>query len=210
MASLLSYALTDLASVKESLGIASSDTTWDNLVIRMINKATLAIQNYTGRHFKAADYTAEEYNGTGIDQLILNQRPILSITTLNGRDTSLNEADFTTVDSELYFANNEAGILDLNFGATGHWSKYGVTYRAGYEEIPADLAEACAALAAYYVSNADGSNLGVVEKREGQRSVKYASGSGSGANSFEQILAGLGIDSIINSYSNYPITGNKG
>lgn len=210
MASLLSYALTNLADVKESLGIASSDTSWDNLIIRMINKATLAIQNYTGRHFKAADYEDEEYNGNGINQLVLNQRPIISITTLNGRDTSLNESDFTTVDSELYFANDSAGVLDLNFSTSGNWSKYTVSYRAGYETIPDDLAEACAALAAYYVTNADGSNLGVVEKREGQRMIKYASGSGSGANSFESILAGLGIDSIIDSYSNYPITGNKG
>lgn len=210
MASLLSYALTNLSDVKELLGIASSDQSWDNLIIRMINKATLAIEGYTGRHFKATDYTDEEYNGSGINQLVLKNRPIIGTVTLEGRDTSLNEADFTSVDSELFFTNADAGVLDLNFTSASNWSKYGVSYRAGYETIPADLAEACAALAAYYVTNADGSNLGVVEKREGQRSVKYASGSGSGANSFESILSGLGIDSIINSYSDYPITGNKG
>lgn len=210
MATLLSYALTSLADVKESLGVASNDTSYDNLIIRKINQATLAIENYTGRRFALTTYTDEEYNGTGIDQIVLKNRPIVGTVTLEGRDTSLNEADFTTVDSELYFTNTTAGVLDLNFGAGGRWSRYVVTYQAGYSTIPEDLAEAAASLAAYYVNNADGGNLGVAEKQEGQRRIKYAAGSGSGANSFDLILAGLGIDGIINSYSNYPLTGNKG
>jgi hypothetical protein len=208
MAVLLSYALCTKEDVKESLGIASSDSSYDNLIIRMINKATLAIENYTGRRFALTTYTDEEYNGTGTDQLVLRQRPIVGIVTLENRDTSLNEADFSTVDSELFFTNADAGILDLNFGASGRWSRYGVTYQAGYAEIPADIAEACVALACFYVLNADSTSVNVSEKREGQRSLKYATGATSGM-SFDGILAQLGIDSILQSYSNYPITGNK-
>ncbi len=210
MASLLSYALTNLNDVKESLGIASSDTTWDNLIIRKINQATIAIEKYTGRRFALTTYTDEEYNGSHIDQLVLRQRPIVGTPTLKARDTSLNEADFDTLESNLLFTNAEAGILDLNFGATGRWSRYAVTYSAGYATIPEDLAEACASLAAFYVINADSFSVGVSEKREGQRSIKYSTSGGQSGLSFDGIMQQLGIDGILESYSNYPLTGNKG
>lgn len=211
MASLLSYALTTVADVKESLGIASSDHSKDNLIIRKINQATIAIENYTGRRFALTTYTDEEYNGSGIDQIVLQQRPIVGTVTLKNRDTSLNEADFDTVDSNLLFINAEAGVLDLNFNAIGHWGRYAVTYQAGYATIPADIAEAAASLAAYYVNEADATNVGIAEKQEGQRRIKYASGGGSGSGaSFGGITSALGIDGILQSYSNYPITGNQG
>lgn len=210
MAVPLSYALTTLADVKESLGIASSDHSKDNLIIRKINQATLAIENYTGRRFALTTYTNEEYNGSNIDQLILRNRPIVGAVTINGRDTTLNESDFTTVESDLYFSNLDAGVLDLNFNALGRWSRYTVTYTAGYATIPEDLAEAAASLAAYYVNEADATNVGISEKQEGQRRVKYATGGSNAGVSFDNILSSLGIDEIINSYSNYPLAGNKG
>lgn len=204
MASLLSYALTTKEDVKESLGIASSDTSYDNLIIRKINQATIAIERYCGRRFKLTTYTDEAYNGTGTNQLLLKQRPIVGIPSVSVRDTALNEDDFDTVDANLLFTDANAGVLELNFNAVGSWDSYTVTYEAGYSTIPEDLAEACASLAAYYVQNADGSNIGVSEKQEGQRKVRY---SDTKATSFSNIMAQLGIDSIINSYANYPISG---
>jgi hypothetical protein len=49
--SLLSYALCSLFDVKESMGIASSDQSWDNLIIRKINQATRQIEAYCDRRF---------------------------------------------------------------------------------------------------------------------------------------------------------------
>lgn len=210
MAVLLSYALTTLADVKENLSIASSDHSKDNLIIRKINQATLAIENYTGRRFALTTYTDEDYNGSQIDQIVLKNRPIVGTPALSVRDTTLNEADFDNVESTLLFTDADSGVLDLNFRAIGRWSRYRVSYSAGYTTIPEDLAEACASLAAYYVTNADTTQIGVSEKREGQRSIKYATSANGSGTSFDAILAQLGIDSIINSYSNYPITGGMG
>lgn len=201
MASLLSYALTDLASVKESLGIASSVTQYDNLIIRKINQATKAIENYCGRRFKSTDYTNEEYNATNIDQLILRQRPVISFTSLDIRDAGLNVDNWETIDTQLYFVDEEAGLLDLMFNARGRWMRYRATYTAGYTTIPEDLAEACATLACFYYNNANASDIGVSKKKEGQREVSYASGS----QDFKSILKNLGIDGIVDSYANYPI-----
>lgn len=205
MASLLSYALTTVADVKESMGIASSDHSWDNLIIRKINQATRQIEAYCGRRFLATDYTDEVYGGTNTNQLILRNRPIIGDVTLGTRDTSLNEDDFETVESNLFFADNNSGVLDLNFRALGGWGRYRVTYRGGYETIPEDLAEACATLASYYALNADGSSPGLVEKAEGSRRVRY----GDNPKTFDALLSELGLDQIINSYANMPILADR-
>lgn len=201
MASLLSYALTNLADVKESLGIASADTTKDNLIIRNINKATRSIENYCGRRFKSTSYTQIEYAATNTDELILRQRPITTFTALEIRNTGLNQNSWETIDTNLYFVHNAAGVIDLMFNARGSWNRYRVTYIAGYDPIPDDLAEACANLAAYYTLNPDGKDVGVQEYKEGQRMVRY-----SNTNlKFRTIIENLGIDSIIDSYSNNPV-----
>lgn len=202
MASILSYALTNLADVKESLGIASSVTKYDNLIIRKINAATLAIENYCGRRFKLTDYTEDVYASTNTDQIILRQRPIVDEVTLELRDSTLNDDDFETVDSDLYFINRNPGVLDLNFRSTGFfWAMWRVTYSAGYEDIPADLAEAAATLAAYYFTNAAGGSPGVTLKQEGQRKIQYSSA----GLTFDSLMQQLGLDQIINAYANLPI-----
>lgn len=201
MASLLSYALTTVADVKESLGIASSDTTKDNLITRKINQATRAIEAYCGRRFKATDYSNEEYTATQTDQLVLKQRPVISITSLDIRDTGLNEENWESIDTNLYFSDDNAGVINTLFTFRGRWDRYRVTYRAGYETIPEDLAEACASLAAYYYQIADGSGVGLSLKQEGQRKVQYDNSK----LSFSDVMQQLGIDQIIESYANYPI-----
>lgn len=209
MAELLSYALTTLADVKETLDIASSDTSKDNLIIRKINQATEMIENYTGRRFKLTSYTNEEYDATGTDQLILRQRPIDTAYTfsLGYRDTSLNDNDWSTSDTNLYFVDSESGVMDLNFISSGHWNRYRVSYRAGYSTIPADLAEACATLAAYLVdSGTSGTN--VKKKQEGARSIEYFDPK-AGATSTSDIFDMLNITGTLNAYSNNPILADK-
>lgn len=196
MASLLSYALTTVADVKELLDIDSGDHSKDNLIIRKINQATIMIERYTGRRFKETTYTDEEYDSTGTDQLVLKQRPISAIT-LSSRDTSLNEQDWDTVDSNLIFSDSESGIVRLLFNQTGRWGRYKVTYTAGYATIPEDIAEACATLAAFLVQNGTAGTV-VKSKQEGQRKIEYFDSQPSKNNLFEQ----LGIDEILNSYAN--------
>jgi len=205
MASLLSYALTTVADVKESLGIASSVTKYDNLITRKINQATLAIENYCQRRFKSTTYTDEVYNPTQVDQLVLRQRPVTNFASLSIRDSGLNYDTWETIDSQLYFLDSSAGILDLMFNARGRWMRYKVTYTAGYTTIPEDLAEACASLAAYYFNNADGTDVGVQEKQEGARRLRYANST----LTFKDICKNLGIDEILDAYANNPLTTDR-
>jgi hypothetical protein len=206
MATLKTYALTTVADVKESLSIPSSNHTYDNLIIRKINQATAMIENYCSRRFALTTYTDEGYNGTGTNQVVLKQRPIVGDVTLKIRDSGLNEANYETVDSELIFADANSGVLDLLFTSARLWGRFAVTYQAGYSTIPDDLAEACASLAAYLVTNADTGSVNVKSKQEGQRKVDYSQqGLGGTVNLFKQ----LGIDDVLAGYANNALFADK-
>lgn len=209
MADLLSYALCTVADVKELLGIPDSDTSKDNLIKRKINQATEMIERYTGRRFKETTYTEEEYDATNTDQLILRQRPVTAVSGFGARDTSLNDSDWSDIDSDLFFSSlpNNSGVIDANFGLTGHWNRYRITYTAGYSTIPADLAEACAQLAAFLVDNGT-SGTNVKSKQEGQRKIEYFDSNSAGGGS-QSLFNQLGIDEILISYSNYPLLADK-
>jgi len=202
MADLLSYALTSVNDVKESLGIASSDTSQDNLIKRKINQATLFIEGYCGlsqdHHFKEATYTNEEYDGTGNNTIVLRMSPVSAITSFQRRNSTLSDGGFDNVESELYFSDLTAGVLESVVNVGWGWNRYRVTYTAGYATIPADLAEACAILACYYVENS-ASGTAVKKKQEGQRSIEYFDSS-SGSNS---IIDSLGLDDLLSRYKRY-------
>lgn len=200
MASLLSYALCTVADVKESLGITSSD--YDNLIIRKINQATRVIEAYCGRRFALTAYTNEEYNGTYTKQLVLKQRPVVSFTGLDVRDNGLNIDDWDAVDSQTFYVDNNSGTVNALFNVFGGFNRWRATYTAGYATIPEDLAEACATLAAYYYTKSSASDVGVASKKEGQREIKYSQNTVAG---LKDVAGQLGIDSILDSYANYPI-----
>lgn len=207
MASLLSYALTTLADVKESLGIASGVTSKDNLIIRKINQATRMIEAHCmlpeDHHFKQATYTNEEYDGSGSNQLVLKMRPVTSLTSFQYRSGLPNENDWNDIESELYFGSDlDAGVIGLLFTQSQHYNQYRVTYTAGYATIPEDLAEACAILAAHLVENST-SGAGVKRKQEGSREIEYFQP----ANTMS-LIEQLSIDDMVARYVNIPVNPN--
>jgi phage gp36-like protein len=204
MATLVSYALTNLADVKESLGLPGSDHTKDNLIIRKVNAATDMIESFCGRRFLSTTYNNIEYDANNALQLILNQRPITDFASLDIRDTSFDINDWETVNPQLYFVDAAAAVIDLNFRAIGRWNRYRVTYTAGYDTVPNDLAEACASIAAYLTINARG-EIGVIEKQEGQRRARY----NDGIKGLKDLFSQLGVDQTIAQYANEPILADK-
>lgn len=197
MSTLLAHALTSVADVKETLGIDSGDSSKNNLIIRKINQATEMIEKYcNGRRFKETTYTNEEYDATGTNQLILRQYPVTDTQAfaLQYRQTTQNEDSWDTVETEDYFVDDSAGVIDANFNFGGRWNRYRVTYSAGFATIPADVAEAAVALAGYLVDNAQ-SGSGVAMKKEGQREIRYHKPDQS-----KSLFEDLGIDDILAPY----------
>lgn len=210
MASLLSYALTNLSDVKESLGIDSGNTSKDNLIIRKINQATQMIESFCNlpynHHFVETTYTNEEYDGQGTNGLVLKGSPVTTLSSFQYRATTTNEDSWSDVESELYFLDEGSGIIELLFNQSKGWNRYRVTYTAGYSDIPVDLAEACATIAGYLVENS-ASGTAVKRKQEGQRSIEYfdpSSGGGSGS-----IIESLGLDEVLQRYIRYVVQDTK-
>lgn len=207
MAELVDYALTDVASVKETLGISGSSQ--DNLIRRKINQATDLIESYCnlsyGHHFAQTTYTNEEYDGTGSDQLILKMRPVTSLTSFQTRDSSENTNDWDDDDTERYFLDEGAGVIDLLSNQNLNWNRYRVSYVAGYNPIPAALSEACVTLAAFWVDNAT-SGTNVKKKQEGARSIEYFQDSGDVSDS---IIDQLNLGGSLDRYKNYILLENK-
>jgi hypothetical protein len=212
VAVLLSYALTTVADVKESLGIDSGDTSKDNLIIRKINQATLMIESYcglaNGHHFAQTTYTNEEYDGTGSNTLSLLMRPVISISSFQTRDSLENSNNWTDNEAEFYFTDLNSGVIELLYSQTTNWNRYRVTYIAGYATIPSDLAEAAASIASYYVENG-ASGAAVKKKQEGQRSIEYFPPTSGAGGTSDSVIDQLGLDDVLSRYISYNISDTK-
>ncbi len=202
MADLLSYALCTVNDVKETMGLDAGNTSRDNLIKRKINQATEMIEGWCqlsrNHHFKETTYTNEEFDGVGSNQLNLRMRPVSTVSSFQTRSTTVNQDDWGDVESDLYFSNLEAGVLDLLFTQSSSFNRYRVTYTAGYSTIPSDLSEACATLAAYLVENS-ATGTSVKRKREGQREIEYFDS----MTSSDSLIESLGIDNTLDRYINY-------
>lgn len=206
MADLLDFALTTVADVKESLGISGNSQ--DNLIIRNINRATMAIESYCNlnlnHHFKEATYTDEVYDGTGTDQVVLRMRPVSSVAAFEYRQSPLNEGDWDSVESELFFLDGQAGTLDGLFRQRGNYSELRVTYTAGYSPIPADLAEAACTLASFWTQNSQ-AGTAVKRQREGQREIEYFNAFNANGGGNNSVIESLGLDDVLSRYMFYAV-----
>jgi len=128
-------AVLTLSDFKTYLGIESSME--DTKLTLLVDATNEFIKNYCHRIFEATDYD-ELYDGTGTNSLILNNYPIISITSIYASDEEVEER--TGIDEEGYYIKDaEHGVIYNN----DLWERgrgiIKVTYRGGYETIPGDL-----------------------------------------------------------------------
>lgn len=110
--------LTTQERAKDFLEISKSEPALDDVLDLLINAASQIISNYCKRKFKYGSVT-EYYDGADDQMLLLNNWPIISVTTLNedvARDfpTSNN----LTLDDD-YFIDNDSGIIERM--GTAYW-----------------------------------------------------------------------------------------
>lgn len=205
MTALADHALTSVADVKESLGITG--TSQDNLITRKINQATDMIEAFCGKnngqHFASTTYTNEEYDGTGTNQLILRNNPVISLSNFSERNTTENSNDWTTIETTDYFVDLTAGVIDCRFGILNYWNLYKVTYVAGFATIPSDLAEACVMLACALVESAS-TGASVKKKTQGPKTIEYYD-----SVQGESLITQLGVDDMLQRYVRIPILPDK-
>lgn len=155
---LTNCALTTWATIKTELGLADADQTNAE---RLINVASTAIEGYCGRHFDKATVTSEIYVATGMQRLILERTPIVSISSITDDGTAIAASDYAIEDAALGFVWSDVGWAtedEIILGSVSRREIPGsserllkVTYIGGYvtpnltgtRDLPYDIEQAC-------------------------------------------------------------------
>ncbi len=168
-----------LDDLKEHLDIPATDTTKDSLLTNKLNSAWKNIVNYLGQDLTETTYT-EDYNGDGTNSVLLNQFPVISITSvyIDGNRTWQN-SPFTPDPSSLldpttYFCDLKTGLLSIFNSFNGFRKGLGnihVIYVAGYATVPYDAQDGLLQYAALMAQRAG--TEGTVAQTLGGKSEQY-------------------------------------
>lgn len=162
--SLDSNALTTLTEVKDYLGLSAS-TDHDTKLEMLINAASRMVASFCGREFVSQAYAGEFYDGTGTPELVLNQRPVISVTSIYEDSDREFESDDLLVAEDDYVVDLMAGVVTRTTTSllldeessdavwTNGFQTIKVTYVAGYATVPFDVQQACVELTAHYFNN---------------------------------------------------------
>ena len=140
-----------LDEYKTYKGITSSEE--DVYLTSTISAVNSAIENYIGYPIEAKDHVDEIYDGPGSNSLRLAQYPILSITSVQCYDETLEEVSFDDRNngkSGYWIKDAKEGILWNNDVWPRGRGVIKITYRAGYDPVPEDLKQAAFEIVDYY------------------------------------------------------------
>ncbi len=162
----LAYALTDTTAVKAQLGISGS--TYDTILDRMIDSATLYAESFIGRYIKGrgSNLTVLLDVPEATQDIFLRNFPIISVTSVTD--------DGTVISSNDYYKYDDTGRLSLK---SGSWSvgrqTLSIVYQGGYANVPADLIQWCVSVVGAMFQNRNNNN--VIRETVGTITVEYVS-----------------------------------
>ena len=192
--SLVSYALTSLANLKEHLDIVDNES--DTLLTNIINRSTDIIEKYcNGRRFKQTTYTNEEYDGTGTNYINLKHYPVTTLSTYEKNYGTVGDTDWDGLEGDFIKLISDStqgpGQVFYQGGFLRGIRNYRFTYIAGYSTIPNDLDEACLELSAYLYNN---------RKSSGLKSETLGEYSYTRDDSIGNVIKDLGLDLVLDQY----------
>ena len=132
-------ALVTVDACKYQLDIPASETKYDAYLERLINSASQQIERYCNRRFVPWNYV-EIFDGNSSDQQILSNFPVLAINEVCV-DSSRVFGEDTIVTNYSLVDGNVLQRIGSSWGSSQQSVR--VSYTAGFEEIPADLEDAC-------------------------------------------------------------------
>ena len=156
--------LTDLATVKSWLGITSSAS--DGLITSLISAVSTFIPNYLGRQVLSAGYV-ETYRGNGQHQLLLRNFPITAVASVAFAGLTITTAaDPVALTSGFLFDDRTVTLIGCRLPVG---LPVVVTYTAGYDTPPADIAQAAVELVGEAFRRRD--RIGISSKTLGGQEV---------------------------------------
>lgn len=149
--------LTNLASIRRFLEIASDDVSDDAIFNELVIKASKFIENYCGRVFLSATYT-EYYQGNGSSELMLKNYPVTAITSCYDDPDRVWGASTEVPVADLQISDRVPGLIiyddgtfyDARTNTRFPVENVKITYVAGYAVVPQDIELAANLLCAYY------------------------------------------------------------
>jgi hypothetical protein len=158
--------LTTVDAVKKYLGITSASD--DSLLASLITAASGYIQTFINRVFEVQEYV-DKFSGHGNNTWMLRNYPCktVSIVTING--------------NTIYPAATATGFGyvydDISVTVRGHAFLKGalncaITYQAGYDNVPAEIAQACIELVSLRYKEKD--RIGLISKGLAGETISYS------------------------------------
>lgn len=156
-----------VADVKKWLGLTS--TTDDALLARLVTAASAAIESYLNRTFEAKDYEGV-FDGLGNDRLMPPNYPLLSITSVSVNDEVIPRSLSATAPG--WVASSTMIMLRWPYRFEVGVQNVKVSYRAGFESIPTDVAQACIELCALRYE--DRKRIGITSKGLAGETISFS------------------------------------
>lgn len=126
--------LTDLATVREWLGFKDPNTAFDADLQRLITACSTTMQRLMGRTIASNDYTHKQ-DGPGAAFMVLRNQPVSRVAAV--------AVDGVTIDPQYIDFNETTIYLSGGKAFTRGRNNVQITYTAGYDDIPVDLAQVC-------------------------------------------------------------------
>lgn len=176
-------ALTSVQALKDYLKLTSDEN--DALLECLIEAVSAHFAAHTGRHLTARVYSPEPaspdfdpdnavLDGSGYPELLLPQYPVQALASLSLEGVALQPAQAPGQPG--WVLDRSAGVLSLVSAVfTRGRQNVAVSYRAVFDKIPAELAQACLEQAAmrFQESGAGQGRLGVSARNLADGSVSY-------------------------------------
>lgn len=156
-------ALADLEAFKRRLGVAGNQQ--DEELQAVLDGVSAAVESWLQRKLLAADCT-ERHNGNGKNRLVLRQYPVRQVYSVKINGRAVDDWD------------NDDWLLIRQNGFSDGIRNICVNYRAGYDDIPADIAEAVLIIAVQRMNELE--NKGVQSKSLAGESITFSTFAQSG------------------------------
>ncbi len=164
-------AYASLEDLKAWLGIPPATTTSDELLTRLLDAATAAMNTYMNRvGLLSATYT-EARDGNGNKRLMARNWPVTAVgsITINGESIPVS----SSWDASGYCFDSTSFVLRNRVFCDGV-QNVALTYTAGYAAIPADVEQACIEMAGMRFRTKDTTASGWVSKSLAGETVSFS------------------------------------
>ncbi len=145
--------LTSVNDVKGYLEIDTDDSTYDDLLDRLVSAGSEFIKNETSRELVETTWK-ETIDGDGDTRLDLTEYPVQSVDNIKIDDETVYEND-ESQDSTDYYIYEDTGYIVRDIGWPEDYLNIEVNYTAGYSTIPEDLEQAAIDMVVFKFKNKD-------------------------------------------------------